>query len=80
MAKHYINKESEITQINNTIPFEAGDIIVHKPFTFAQITGAFKNIFTDADLVPVSPGTECYTLNGYNTSVLKSIGTPKIQK
>lgn len=72
--KHYINSEEELKQLKATTTFSPLDIIVHKPLSFAQITGAFRSQFTNAVLVPVQAGTECYTINGTNTSVIKSIG------
>lgn len=77
MAKYHIETEKALSILKTAVKFEPSDIIVHKKMTFAEITGAFKNQFTDVELLPVSPGTEVYLINGTNTSVIKSIGEPK---
>jgi len=53
-----------------------GDIIVHKPLAYATIQGYIKQYFGEVELVPATIGTEVYTINGYNTSVIKAIPIP----
>lgn len=77
MAKYKIEKVEDITSlvtdhITNNKQLEVGDIIVHKPFSFAEIQGHLKKEYaTSIELFPASPGTPVYTINGYNTSVIE---------
>lgn len=72
--KYEINKEQDIEDlISSGVEFVVGDIVVHKPFEFYTIVGMLKKKFENIELVPVSPGTECYAINGYNTSVITQI-------
>ena len=74
--KYIINTEEDISTLkDNNTTLVAGDIIVHKPFEFYDITGLLKKYFGNIDIVPASPGTSVYSLNGYNTSVVKSVDT-----
>lgn len=72
--KYLINTESDISKLkdDNTV-FVGGDIIVHKPFEFYDIAGLLKKYFGNIEIVPASPGTSVYSINGYNTSVIKSV-------
>jgi len=75
MAKYIVNTVEDIQALKTdaTIVLKRGDIIVHKPFEFYMAQGHFQKYFDSIELFPVSPGTEVYTINGYNTSVIKSI-------
>jgi len=77
MAKYNIDsladleaiKQKHITEQKN---FSKGDIIVHKPFTFAEIQSLIKREYAnEIELFPASPGTPVFTINGYNTSVVE---------
>lgn len=80
MEKYIINKEQDIVDLKNEVDFSftEGDIIVHKPLEYYILVGYMKKHFPDIELFPASPGTPVYALNGYNTSVVKSITTGEI--
>lgn len=75
MAKYIVNTVEDIQSLkaDTTITLKKGDIIVHKPFEFYMAQGHFQKHFENIELFPASPGTDVYTINGYNTSVIKSI-------
>lgn len=74
MDKYYVNTEEDVINLwDDEKPLVKGDIIVHKPYEFAQLVGLFKKHHPQVELVPVSPGTDSYSINGYNTSAIKTI-------
>lgn len=79
MAKYEITSDADIVQLRQKheageVTVAVGDIIVHKPFIFAIMQGMMtKNFEHGVQLFPVMPGTEAYTLNGINTSVVEAI-------
>lgn len=74
LKKYTVETESDILELkSNNTEFSVGDIIVHKPFDFPIIVGLFKEHFPRVVLFPISPGTEPYTVNGYNTSAVKEV-------
>lgn len=75
--KYSINNETDIITLkDNHTQLSVGDIIVHKPFEFYDIVGLLKKHFGNIEIVPASPGTSVYSINGYNTSVVKSVDNP----
>ena len=78
MAKYNVETENDIIEIITKNTFSKGDIIVHKPFTFAEMQEKLKRHYSDEiKLFPARPGTPVYTINGYNTSVVEVAGTPR---
>ena len=77
MAKYNISSKEDLVtikaeHIDTSKKFEKGDIIVHKPFSFAEMQGLLKKSYAnEIKIFPASPGTPVFTNNGYNTSVIE---------
>lgn len=81
MSKYIINQEADIVQLKtDKVKLVRGDILVHKPFEFSEIQGKIKEHYSNEVLLfPAMAGTDVYTINGYNTSVVSAplpAGTP----
>ena len=78
MAKYNVVTDADLIAIIEEKTFFKGDIIIHKPFTFAEMQEKLKRHYSDElKLFPASPGTPVFAVNGYNTSVIEFAGTPR---
>ena len=74
MNKYVIKNEQDLYNLRVALTkFAVGDIITHKELEYPVMVGMMKIHFPEVELFPVSPGTDAYTINGYNTSAIKSI-------
>lgn len=55
---------------------EGGTLIIHKGFSHADVEYEIILKYPDAKLIPVTPGTDAYTLYGTECSYLIQVENP----